>query len=62
MRVAPKITLTDDIREELTKYARGFKTLVRLMVRARIVLLAADGPENREIAKELGVLRGTFGK
>jgi len=62
MRVAPTITLTDDIRDGLKKYARGFKTPVRLMVRARIVLRAADGLENREIAEELGLVRSTVGK
>ena len=62
MRVAPRITLRDDIRDELKRYARGFKTPVRLMVRARIVLRAADGLENREIAEELGLVRATVGK
>jgi transposase len=62
MRVAPSIALTEGNRDQLKKYARGYKTPVRLMLRARIVLRAADGLENREIAEELGLARATVGK
>jgi DNA-binding NarL/FixJ family response regulator len=55
MRVAPAIELTDELRNQLQKYARGYRTPARLMVRAQIVLRAADGLENRLIAQELGL-------
>jgi transposase len=57
MRVAPAIVLTDEEREELTKLIRSKLTSVRLVQRARIVLLAAQGLQNKEIAAELGVGR-----
>jgi len=62
MRIAAPITLTDEIRNELERNARGRSTPVRLMIRSQIVLRAADGLENREIAKELALARGTVGK
>ncbi|GEM_PF-5845998 len=61
MRVAPTFTLTDDMPNELKRYAQGLSTPVRLMVRPRIVLRAADGLENRVIAEELGLVRATVG-
>ena len=57
MRVAPKIVLTDEAQTELTKLARSGRTSVRLAQRARIVLLASQGLENKEIAQEVGVGR-----
>jgi transposase len=57
MRVAPEITLTDDERAELTRLVRSKLTSVRLMQRARIVLLAAEGFQNKDIATQLGVGR-----
>lgn len=57
MRKAPEITLTDPQRATLTKWSRGKRTEARLVDRARIVLLAADGRQNIEIAAELGVSR-----
>jgi transposase len=57
MRVAPKVMLTDDDRATLQKWARGRSTPVRLVRRAQIVLLAAEGKQNIEIAEELGLDR-----
>ena len=57
MRVAPEIVLTDDERSELTKLARSKLTSVRLALRARIVLLAAEGMQSKDIAAELNVGR-----
>ena len=57
MRVAPAIVLTDEGRTELTKLVRSKLTSVRLAQRARIVLLAADGMQNKDIAQRLGVGR-----
>jgi transposase len=61
MRVAVAITLTDQERVTLTKWARGRSTPARLVQRARIVLAAADGLENKEIAARLGCTRRTVG-
>jgi transposase len=49
--------LNDEERVELTKLARSKRTSVRLAQRARIVLLAADGMQNKDIAEQLGVGR-----
>jgi transposase len=53
MRIAPKVIVTDEQRKTLTSLARGRSTPVRLMQRAQIVLLAADGKRNEQIAAEL---------
>ncbi len=55
MRVAPEIVLTDEERAELAKPVRSKLTSVRLAVRARIVLLAEQGWQSKDIAAELGV-------
>ena len=57
MRVAPTIELTDDQESELAKLAHSKLTSVRLAQRAQIVLLAAQGLQNKEIAETLGVGR-----
>ena len=62
MRIAPEINLTEKDRELLTRWARGFSTPYRLMIRSKIVLRAAEGAENAEIAEELDLARGTVGK
>ena len=53
MRVAPEIVLSDDEREVLDDLIRSKLTSVRLALRARIVLLAAQGLQNKEIALAL---------
>jgi transposase len=62
MRVAVKITVTDEQRATLQRWARGRSTPVRLMQRARMILLAADGKPNKEIAETLGVQASTVGR
>jgi len=57
MRVAPEIVLTDEERANLTRLVRSKLTSVRLAQRARIVMLAAEGRQNKEIAAQLGVGR-----
>lgn len=59
MRVAPQIALTDDERARLEAWARGRRTEVRLVLRAKIVLLAATGLQNKEVAAELGTTPAT---
>ena len=57
MRVAIEIVLTKEQQKDLTKLVRSKLTSVRLVQRARIVLLAADGWRNKDIADELGIGR-----
>lgn len=57
MRVAPKIVLSAEERGELTKLARSRLASVRVAQREQIVLLAADGMRNEDIADQLGVGR-----
>jgi transposase len=57
MRVAAEIVLTSEEQAELRQLVRSKLTSVRLAQRARIVLLAAKGMQNKDIAIELGVGR-----
>ena len=57
MRVAPQIELTNEERAELMKLVRSKRTSVRLAQRARIVLLASQGLQNKDIAMQVGVGR-----
>lgn len=62
MRVAPQISLTDEQRGTLESWSRGRKTPARLVLRAKIVLHASEGLENREIAMKLGTDRESVGR
>ena len=57
MRIAPAIIWTAEQRERLQVCARSHSLPRRLVERARLVLLAADGLQNREIALILGMGR-----
>lgn len=57
MRVAPEIILMSEERAELMKLVRSKLTSVRLVQRARIVLLAAQGLQNKDIAAQRGIGR-----
>src|SRR3954447_56397 len=59
MRRACEITLSLGDRSTLERWSRSRSTEARLVERARIVLLAADGRENKDIAAELGITRAT---
>ena len=61
MRVAVAISLSDDDRAQLKKFSKGRSTPARLVLRAKIVLLAADGMKNQDIAEQLGVQQRTVG-
>ena len=61
MRTAKAIILTDDERRTLKKWSRGRGAAARLVLRSQIVLAAAKGRENHEIAEELGCTRRTVG-
>jgi transposase len=62
VRVAPMIVLSGEEEAELTKLARSKRTSVRLAQRARIVLLAAQGMQNKDIADQLGIGRVQVGR
>jgi transposase len=62
MRVAAKITITDEQRVTLQRWARGRSTPVRRMQRAQMILMAADGRQNKEIAETLGTQPSTVGR
>ena len=55
MRVAPAVELTSEQRLTLEQWARGRSMAARQVERARIVLLAADGKQDIEIAYKLGI-------
>lgn len=58
MRVAPQILLSDDERADLQAAAAAASAAdPRLALRARIILLAAAGSQNKAIAAQLGVGR-----
>lgn len=55
MRVAPSIKLARSEREQLESIARSRRQPLRLVQRAKIVLLADDGLQNLEIAERVHV-------
>lgn len=62
MRVAPPITLSDEDKAILERWSRGRSTPARLVLRAKIVLLAVQGKQNQVIAAELNTNRPLVGK
>ncbi len=61
-RVAVKIELSDVERGALSDLAQRRRTAQGLARRARIVLLASEGLENKQIAEQLGTSQDTVGK
>jgi transposase len=61
VRVAPKIILNAPDRVILEKWARGRSTPARLVQRAKIILLAAEGRRNDQIGNELSLSRQLAG-
>jgi transposase len=51
----PRVDLTDEERSELEKLVRRHSTRQQIALRARIVLAAAEGKNNKEVADEEGV-------
>ena len=62
MRIAPSIMLTDEEQNILTRWSRGRSTPTRLVLRAQIVLLAASGMPNKQIAPQVGTDRFTVAR
>lgn len=62
MRVAPTVTLTDHERETLLRWSRSRSLPARQVERACIVLLAAEGQQDLEIAAELGITNQKAGR
>jgi transposase len=62
VRIAQKIALTAEDRQTLERWSRGRRTQARLVLRAGIVLLAAEGKDNQTIAAELDTDRMLVGR
>lgn len=59
MRVAPSVVLTADERKILESWSRGRSVPARCVLRAKIILAAAEGRMNQDIAAELGTMQKT---
>jgi transposase len=55
MRLAPSLELTVEQRSTLQEWARARSLPARVVERARIVLHAAAGEQDKEIARQLGM-------
>jgi transposase len=55
MRVAQPVILSEEVRRKLEQQSRGRSTQSRVVLRSRIVLLAAEGLQNKQIAAVLKV-------
>jgi transposase len=61
-RKAPRVELSEEERHLLRRRARGASTSQRDAFRARIILLADQGRDNRAIARQLDCDEDTVGK
>ena len=61
MRIAPSFQLTKTEQTQLEQWARGRRTPARLVLRAKIALLAAERHQNQHIATVVGSRRPTVG-
>jgi len=55
MWTVPAVVLNEGDREELERRVRAHTSSQREVRRARVVLMAADGVSNRQIAKAVGI-------
>src|ERR1700745_954805 len=55
MRIAPAITLSSDQQATLEQWARSRSLPARVVERARIVLLAAEGRQDKQIAAAMKI-------
>ena len=56
-----KIWLSQELRDDLERFARSRTLAARLVQRAQIVLMAAARKSDQEIAQAVGVVRQTVG-
>ena len=56
------MSLTDDERAQLVRWARRAKSSQALALRSKIVLACADGADNKSVASRLGCAEATVGK
>ena len=56
------LELSEEERATLERWARRPRSAQSLALRCRIVLVAATGKNNTEVARELGINRGTVRK
>jgi transposase len=61
-RPVAEVTLTDDERETLVRWARRAKSSQALAQRCKIVLGCGEGKSNQQVAAELGIWPQTVGK
>ena len=62
MRVAVEINLEPAMRNRLLRYSKATNVSPKLRVRSQIVLLAAEGKQNKDIAEELGLDQPQVGR
>lgn len=62
MRVAAEIKLTETERTKLERFSKARNVAERMRERSKIILLAADGLENKEIAERLAQDPGKVGR
>src|SRR5437763_222108 len=61
-RPKAELTLTDQERATLARWARRAKSAQALALRSKIVLACVDGRDNKEVAADLGCHQVTVGK
>ena len=61
-RPVPRLSLTAEERETLERWARRPKTARALALRARIVLVCAEGNNNTAVSARMQVCKQTVGK
>lgn len=57
-----EIILTSKEREHLVSLARKYTAPYREVIRAQVILMAAEGKENKEIGEKLNLPRKTVSK
>ena len=61
-RAVRELTLSDEERETLQRWARRHTSAQALAMRCRVVLACAEGSTNRAVAADLGVSDAMVGK
>jgi transposase len=61
MRVAPSVTVSEEEKSQLLNWSRGRSTPHRVVLRSKIVLMAAEGMQSKEIAEKLHARPKTVG-